>query len=104
MGRLAGDATAMMSLPTVMDALLAKGHVVDVALAFIGLEFAFLWLRAPASARWDKARALLLALGPGACLMLALRVALTGGDARWVAFWLTASLPLHLADLMRRKW
>ncbi len=46
---------------------------------------------------------LLFALAPGVCLMLALRIALGGYDAAWIIAFLSASLPLHLADLARRK-
>lgn len=45
---------------------------------------------------------LLLGLLPGACLMLALRAALMEQSALVIAFWLTAALPLHLADLYFR--
>ena len=41
---------------------------------------------------------LLTFLGSGACLTMALRAALTGQGA-WVAPWLAAALPLHLAWL-----
>jgi hypothetical protein len=45
---------------------------------------------------------LLLSLLPGACLMLALRAAILGQGAPVIALWLTAALPLHLADLWLR--
>ncbi|MBC7433473.1 MAG: hypothetical protein H7345_15540 [Rubritepida sp.] len=41
---------------------------------------------------------LLAFLGSGACLTMALRAALTGQGA-WVAPWLAAALPLHIAWL-----
>lgn len=84
--------------------LFNSGIVVDIALAVIALEFAILLARAPKEDRKARAVALVLALGPGACLMLALRAALTGGHLVWVAIWLAASLPLHIADLARRGW
>jgi hypothetical protein len=45
----------------------------------------------------------LLALAPGACLVLAVRAAMTGAGWMWIALWLLASLPFHLADLARRR-
>jgi hypothetical protein len=36
-------------------------------------------------------------------LLLALRAALTGAGAIWVAAFLTASFPIHLIDLARRR-
>ena len=85
-----------------LDRLFASGLAVDVALAVIALEFAFLLSRRPAGERRAAVVELVLALGPGACLMLALRAALTGAGAGWVAAWLVASLPLHLMDVRRR--
>ena len=41
----------------------------------------------------------LLRLGPGALMLLALRVALTGGGWPAVALLLALSFPVHLADL-----
>ena len=80
-----------------MIAFFATGHAVDLALAVLALELAWLimWRRRP------TARALTAAL-PGACLLLALRAALTGAGWMWVAVWLALSLPAHLADLARR--
>jgi hypothetical protein len=93
----------MQGLPQSLEALFASGLAVDIALAVIGVEFLVLLFRRPAGSRRVGVLDLILALGPGACLMLALRAALTGGGALPVALWLTASLPLHLADIARRK-
>jgi hypothetical protein len=73
---------------------------VDFALVFTSAEYVFIaWRR-----QWrPKAMIdLLFALAPGVCLMLALRAALSGAGAPWVLAFLSASLPLHLADLARR--
>ena len=88
-----------MSLP----ALFASPHIVDLVLAVIVLEFAWLQLRPGAprnrGATLDRA----LALAPGACLLLAVRAALAGMAWPWTPLCLAASLPFHLADLRRRK-
>ena len=53
---------------------------------------------------WKRRNAInvLLALSPGALMVMAVRAALT--DAPWwhVSLWLAASLPVHVADLRRR--
>lgn len=90
-------------MDAILTSLFATGLGVDIALGFIGLEFAYLLLRCPQKLRRNKAVELFLALGPGVCLMLALRCALVGAGPIWVAFWLAASLPLHLADGIKRK-
>jgi hypothetical protein len=86
-----------------MNTLLSSGHIVDIALVFIALEFVFLLLRAPHSERSAQAIALIHILGPGVCLMLALRCAMTDASALWIGFWLTASLPLHIWDVLTRR-
>ncbi len=80
-----------------LQSFFASGRAVDLVLAVIALEFGvLLWRR-------RRPGAVALALGPGVCLLLALRCALTGAGWAWVAFWLAASFPIHLADLARRK-
>lgn len=85
-----------------MNAALAgffrSGHAVDLVLAVIVLEFAWLSVR-----RRGPMLALILALAPGACLLLALRAALTGAGWPWVALALAASFPFHIADLISRR-
>ncbi len=88
---------------TILAALFESGLGVDIALTCIGLEFAYLLWRAPPSDKPKIIVSLVFALGPGVCLMLALRCALTQASIMWVALWLTLSLPLHIGDLIRRK-
>ena len=80
-----------------MSWFFASGHAVDVVLGFMLLEA--MWL----TARGRAALTIFLMLAPGALMLLALRAALIGADWYWVALPLTVSLPLHLADLRRRK-
>lgn len=75
----------------------ASGHAVDVVLGFMVLEA--IWL----AVRGRAALTIFLMLAPGACMLLALRAALTGAEWYWVALPLTVSLPLHLADLRHRR-
>ena len=84
-----------------MDALLARlfasGHAIDVVLAVMAAEGSWLVARARRSAA-----DVVIALLPGALLLLALRAALTGAGWAWVATCLTLSLPAHVADVRRR--
>lgn len=86
-----------------MADLIASGHVVDLILTIMTLEFAFLLVRRKPGARSAAAVDLALALAPGACLALALRAALTGSGWRVIALWLALSFPIHVADLARRQ-
>lgn len=69
----------------------------DVVLAALALEAAFLTLF-----RKRDIRDVILILGPGAVLVVALRLALAGAEWWWIGAALFASLPLHLIDLARR--
>ena len=51
---------------------------------------------------WSMTAAI-LRLTPGALMIVALRVALTGGAWAWIALSLALSLPFHLADLARGR-
>lgn len=77
--------------------LFASGHAVDIVLAVILAELA--WLITVA--KWPVTKAL-LCLVPGALMLLGLRAALIGLDWRWIALPLLASFPVNLADLALR--
>lgn len=84
-----------------MAGFFASGHAVDLILSVIAAEFAVLSLRgAGGRRRWPDR---VLALAPGVCLLLALRVALTGGSWLLVAAALALSFPFHIADVVRRR-
>ena len=80
-----------------MNGFFAGPGLADVVLVALALEAFWLLIG-------QKRRVLdvLLILGPGACLVLALRLALAGADWPWISMAVTASLPLHLLDLRRR--
>lgn len=79
-----------------MTWLFASGHAVDIVLLVIAAELGWLVFRE----RWHPVDAV-LRLCPGALMLVALRVALTGQDWRWIALPLIASFPVHIADLVR---
>ncbi len=81
----------------------ASGHAIDVILAVMALEFAWLAWRAGQGKRQARLVTLVFALAPGALLALALRCALTGVGWPAIALLLAASFPFHLADLRRRR-
>lgn len=77
--------------------LFASGHAADIVLAVMLVEA--LWLVTRGG--WTLS-AVILRLGPGALMLLAVRAALVGVSWPWIALPLILSLPLHLADLARR--
>ncbi|MGK0490142.1 MAG: hypothetical protein ACJASD_000338 [Sphingomonas echinoides] len=78
--------------------LFAQGHAVDIILVILLLEGG--WLM---RSRGWSAVAVALRLVPGACMVLAVRAALTGMPWPWVALALAASFPVHVADLVRSR-
>jgi hypothetical protein len=86
----------------VIATFFASGHVMDVVLAVMILEFVWLAWRAGRGRRRARIVMLVFALAPGALLALALRGALTGAGWPVIALLLAASFPFHIADLRRR--
>jgi hypothetical protein len=87
-----------------MSEFFSSGHPVDIVLAVLAAEVLILsnW-RARRVGERHRGVTMIIAALPGAFLLLALRAALTGADWTWVALWLLASFPAHLADLRRRS-
>jgi hypothetical protein len=85
-----------------MSQLLASGGIVDLILALVAAEALLLagWRRW--TGRGLPLGALLGNLLAGACLLLAVRTALTDAPWPWTAAWLGAALAAHLWDLSQR--
>ena len=81
-----------------MQWLFASGHAVDIVLAVIAIELAWM-VRAGGWHPVDAA----LRLAPGALMLLALRAALGELEWYWIALPLLMSFPVHLADLARHR-
>ncbi len=84
-----------------MNELLRSGALIDVAFACIGVELLVLLgvRRLLGGLRVADVVGQLLA---GAILLLAVRSAMRGADPRWTLALVTASLPAHVYDLLRR--
>ena len=79
-----------------MNQFFASGHAVDIVLAVILVEVAVLITRG------REPIAVIVAVLPGAMILLAVRAALTGAGWPFVALALVLSFPLHMLDLRRR--
>ncbi len=83
-----------------MTDFFAGGHVATLLLGVLAMEAALLL----ACWRWRgqgvPPASLIAFLASGAFLALALRAALTGQAWFWVALWISAALPAHLAWLV----
>ncbi|MEM9457770.1 MAG: hypothetical protein AAGF11_26565 [Myxococcota bacterium] len=85
-----------------VDTLLADGTFVDIALAALAVEFVVALALIGAGRLALRPLDLVGHLLAGGLLLLALRVAVTGADPRWILGLLAASLPAHGYDLVRR--
>jgi hypothetical protein len=82
---------------------IVSGRVIDLVLVVMVAEFGWLSWRRGGSIRPTRVVDALCMLGPGALLALALRVALTSRHWIWIACLLALSMPIHIADLRRRR-
>jgi len=92
-----------------MSALFASGRVVDLILLLMAGETALLVFLQATRRVGIPPRHLIPSLLAGACLLMALRAALTGAGVPSCAMWLLLGLGGHLLDLAvrwpsRRRW
>lgn len=78
-------------------------HPVDAVLLLVMVEAVALALWHRRTGRGPEPRHLLPNLAAGFCLLLALRLGLTGGGSATLALCLAGALVAHLADL-RIRW
>lgn len=76
--------------------------LIDVVIGCALLEGLLLWALHRFAGRGVPPREFAANLLSGLCLMVALRVAVTGGAAAWVAGWLLAAGLAHGSDILRR--
>jgi hypothetical protein len=85
-----------------VEQLFASGHVVDIILALMLAEYLGLRLYLARTGHAISSLGLATFLLSGAFLVLALRVALTGGGWMGIAVFLIAAFIVHLIDLRAR--
>jgi len=98
----AGIATQMFSMASI-EALISSGRIVDIMILFVVIEVALVELSRRTRGRGLGTVPLLVNIGAGGSLMLALRASLVDSGWQWVAVFLVASLVFHVADL-RVRW
>ena len=81
-----------------IEGLVRDGTVALLALAILGLELVVLFGFKPGVPRLP----LLANALSGMSLILALRAAILGQDALWIAVWLAVGFAAHLGDLVGR--
>jgi hypothetical protein len=85
-----------------MEPLFAQGRIALIILGFILVEGAVLLVWHRRTGRGLPPRDTASLLLPGACLLVALYAAMTGGWWGWIALALAGSLVAHLLDVAAR--
>jgi hypothetical protein len=83
--------------------LIASGRAIDGILALMLMESIALILIGRKLPRAIPPVQVLVSIGAGAALLLALRAALLGFSWQWISLWLVAALAAHILDL-RYRW
>lgn len=86
----------------ILEALITTGRIVDIMVLFIGMEIVAITLYRSVSGGGIPMLPLLLNIGAGGSLILALRASLTDAGWTWVAAFLVLSLVFHAADQAQR--
>lgn len=85
-----------------MQEFVASGRAIDLVLLVLAVELLLLLASKRVADAGIRRLDVLGQLLAGACLLVALRCALSGADYRWTLVFVTASLPAHMFDLARR--
>ena len=90
-------------MTSALEGFFSSGRIADLVLAFMVVEVAILVALRVVARRGVPLGDLVWITASGACLILALRAALTGAAWWWIGLALSGSLASHLMDL-RRRW
>ncbi len=101
-GRPSGTRPADWCEMALLEEMIANGRIVDVMLAFIALEIAFVVGYRRMTGGGIALIPLLTNIGAGGSLILALRMSISDAGWPWVAGCLLCALFFHLADLAQR--
>lgn len=82
--------------------LFESGRIVDLLVVLMALEAALLWFYRRITGHGVPLFGLLANLAAGACLLMALRVALTHAGWEMTILWLLVALVAHATDLASR--
>lgn len=85
-----------------LQQLVTSGRIVDIMLVVVVLEIGVIEVYRRRHGAGVTTLPLLVNIGAGASLMLALRAALAGSGWQWIAVFLVSALVFHVGDLLVR--
>ncbi len=85
-----------------LESLVASGRIVDLMLTVMAVEVLAVTIYRRMTGGGIAFVPLILNIGAGGSLMLALRATLTDAGIEMIAFWLLSSLVFHVADQAKR--
>jgi hypothetical protein len=85
-----------------LERLVTNGRIVDLMVLFVVIEIVVLLVYHWRTGRGVAPLPLLLNVGAGGSLMLALRATLTGSGWMWTAAFLVCALVFHVSDVAQR--
>lgn len=85
-----------------LEDLISSGRIVDIMIIFVIIEVALLLIYERTTGRGIAPYPLLVNIGAGGSLMLALRAVFSDADWTVIAGCLVASLVFHTLDLLQR--
>jgi hypothetical protein len=86
-----------------MEAVFVSGHIADIMLAVLAIEFLGLVVYRRATGRGPTIAAIAPTMLAGGFLVIALRTALVGAPWTWTGLALAAALAAHVFDLAGRR-
>jgi hypothetical protein len=87
---------------SLLESLLTTGRIVDLMIVFLVLEIALITTLRKTRGVGIAALPLIVNIGAGGSIMLALRAALTDAGSHWIAAFLLCALIFHIWDLVLR--
>ena len=85
-----------------LQSLITSGRIVDIMLMFVAVEILLLLVYRGVTGRGLGVAALLLNIGAGGSLMVALKLVFDDAPWQWIAAALLASLFFHASDIVYR--
>lgn len=85
-----------------LEDLITSGRIVDIMIAFVVVEVVLLLVYERATGRGVAPYSLLVNVGAGGSLMLALRAVFSGSNWALIAACLVAALVFHTLDIVQR--